>query len=310
MRDRDRIFDGLAERFARTIYDSAKGEVRLAVIWRDLHEAMTGLVTAPGRVLDIGGGLGQIGCRLAALGHDVTLVEPSGEMLDLARAHWLRKRQPLPESQVIQARWQDLPALNLEPAPLVLFHAVLEWLAEPLVALRAVAAQVADEGYFSVLFYNKNAVLHTHLLRGNFDVVRSGMLGSRGKTLTPLRPLYPEVVLEAIAEAGLEVVAHSGVRTFTDHADSRATGNLAELIEMELAMSRRPPFRDIARYVHVLCRRPGHGISLRRLTPERPGMPGKALLQAGLSGGRLQWAHHTPGRSHNRHRRYASGLRR
>lgn len=255
MRDQDRNFNGLAERFARTIYDSIKGQVRLAVVWRDLQQAIPSLVDRPERVLDIGGGLGQMGCRLAGLGHHVTLVDPSHEMLDLARSHWRREGQDLPDDQIIQARWQDLPSLSLAPAPLVLFHAVLEWLAEPLVALRAVGDQVAEDGFFSVLFYNANAVLQTHLLRGNFDVVKSGMLGSRGKTLTPLRPLYPEAVIDAVTAAGFEIVIHSGARTFTDHADARATADVDELIAMELAMSRRPPFRDLARYVHLLCRK-------------------------------------------------------
>jgi S-adenosylmethionine-dependent methyltransferase len=255
MRDQDRIFDGLAERFARTIYDSVKGEVRLAVIWRDLQEVIPALENAPGPVLDIGGGVGQTGCRLAGLGYRVTLVEPSAEMLDLARAHWRKSGQPLTQSQIVQARWQDLPGLALEPAPLVLFHAVMEWLAEPLAALRAVADQVAKGGILSVLFYNANAVVHTHLLRGNFDVVRSGMLGSRGRTLTPLRPLYPQAVIDAILAAGLEVLVYSGARTFTDHADPRATENIEALIEMELAMSRKPPFRDLARYIHLVCRK-------------------------------------------------------
>lgn len=256
MRDNDRVFDGLAERFARTIYDSVKGEVRLAVVWHDLMEAVPGLVDSPVSVLDIGGGVGQIGCRLAGLGHRVTLVEPSGEMLDLAREHWQKSGQELADDQIIQARWQELPRLSLEPAPLVLFHAVLEWLAEPLVALGAVAEYVAPGGTFSVLFYNANAVVHTHLLRGNFDVVSSGMLGGRGKTLTPLRPLYPQAVIDAIQAAGLEVLVHSGVRTFTDHADARATADLDTLISMEVAMSRKPPFRDLARYVHLVCRKP------------------------------------------------------
>lgn len=276
MRNQDRIFDGLAERFARTIYDSVKGQVRLAVVWADLQEALPDLESAPRSVLDIGGGLGQTSCRLAARGYDVSLIEPSGEMLDLARKHWHSAGQVLPEDKIIQARWQDLPRLGLGPAPLVLFHAVLEWLAEPLVALRAVAAQVAEGGLLSVLFYNVNAVIHAHLLRGNYDVVRSGMFGSKGKSLTPLRPLDPEVVLGAVADMGLEVISHSGVRTFSDHADTGAVAKADELVEMELAMRRKPPFRDLARYVHLICRKPIQSDPLSGLPPRPFGSPGRA----------------------------------
>ena len=39
----DRNFDDLAQKFARKVYGELKGDIRLAVIWRDLLAAVPGL---------------------------------------------------------------------------------------------------------------------------------------------------------------------------------------------------------------------------------------------------------------------------
>ena len=57
----DRNFDDLAERFQRKIYGGLKGEIRLAVLWRDLESEVPALKEGrPLRILDVGAGLGQL----------------------------------------------------------------------------------------------------------------------------------------------------------------------------------------------------------------------------------------------------------
>ena len=83
----DRNFDDLAQKFARKVYGELKGDIRLAVIWRDLLAAVSGLADGSSlRILDIGGGLGQLSIRTAELGHRVIYNDLSVEMLSLAQA--------------------------------------------------------------------------------------------------------------------------------------------------------------------------------------------------------------------------------
>ena len=83
----DRNFDDLAQKFARKVYGELKGDIRLAVIWRDLLAAVPGLADGSSlRILDIGGGLGQLSIRTAELGHRVIYNDLSVEMLSLAQA--------------------------------------------------------------------------------------------------------------------------------------------------------------------------------------------------------------------------------
>lgn len=251
----DRIFDGLAERFAQNIYGTYKGELRLALVWRDLEACWPDLVAGNRDVLDVGGGMGQVSCRLAARGHRVTLTEPSEEMLDLARGHWQEAGQT---ARFEACRWQDLEAARVGPVDLVVCHAVLEWLATPAEAIQALADQVRAGGYLSLLFYNRHATAWTQLMRGHLAMVRSGRLGGMGKTLNPINPQNPDEVIGWVQAAGLEIVLHAGVRCIADHMirAPRGPDPFGQLLETEHWLSRQDPYRGLARYVHLICRKP------------------------------------------------------
>ena len=82
----DRNFDDLSEKFARKVYGGLKGDIRLAVIWRDLLAVIPNIETQPPlRILDVGAGLGQLSIRLASLGHEVVYNDLSEKMLEAAQ---------------------------------------------------------------------------------------------------------------------------------------------------------------------------------------------------------------------------------
>ncbi|MEF1219449.1 tRNA uridine 5-oxyacetic acid(34) methyltransferase CmoM, partial [Photobacterium damselae] len=75
---KDRNFDDLAQKFAKNIYGTAKGEIRQTVVWQDIEQILAELKSeTPLQVLDAGGGLGQLSQRIAELGHHVTLCDLS-----------------------------------------------------------------------------------------------------------------------------------------------------------------------------------------------------------------------------------------
>ncbi|HYZ02366.1 MAG TPA: methyltransferase domain-containing protein, partial [Candidatus Binatia bacterium] len=66
----------LAERFVAH-YDTLRGAVRAELVAVQVDGHLPGI----GRVVDVGGGAGRQTIRLARLGHEVTLLDPSEEML-------------------------------------------------------------------------------------------------------------------------------------------------------------------------------------------------------------------------------------
>ncbi|MFZ3183359.1 MAG: methyltransferase [Pseudomonas sp.] len=248
----DRHFDQLATRFAEKIYGGAKGAIRLAVLQADLLEV---LPQRPLRVLDIGGGLGHMSLWLAEQGHQVTFSEPAAPMLAGARERFAAAGQ---SATFIQASWQELSAQLSEPFDLVLCHAVLEWLAEPQRILPLLHQLTARDGWLSLAFYNKDALIYRNLLKGHFRKLREQSFAGEKQSLTPQQPLDPRELAEQLS--GLWTVEkHSGVRVFHDYMPhdfqvKTATHNLAQLIEMELAYRRHPSFAGLGRYLHWLCR--------------------------------------------------------
>ena len=252
----DRIFDGWAERFDKRIYadNNPKGEIRQAIIRRDLHAAILQLEAGGLKILDIGGGLGQNALWLASLGHEVTLSEPSVDMRAVAEQ---RISEAGLKVRILPHDLQSVARHCPQKFDLVLCHAVLEWLAQPLQALHYFAPLLCDDGSLSLMFYNRHSAMMRSLVVGDFARALSDELGGDGKKrLAPISPLDPVDVIAGLPDAGLRLLGHTGVRCFYDYMlpQVRVSADTRNVIEAELDLSRTDPWRAMARYQHLICR--------------------------------------------------------
>lgn len=252
----DRNFDDLFERFKKNIYDSHKGAIRLTIVWDDLIETVPAINKGvPQRILDAGVGLGQMALRLARLGHELVVCDISSEMLNHTRELFSREA-PEAGIEYLHAPVQSLPQHYDGRFDVVLFHAVLEWVAEPEKTLRGLLRFLKPGGHLSLMFYNQNAIVWRNLLRGNFKKVKSGHYAGEEGGLTPINPLLPEQVYDWLDKYGLERLVTSGVRVAYDYLskDLQIDRPLDDILEMEQLLSRQEPFRSLGRYIHVICR--------------------------------------------------------
>ncbi|MNY42381.1 putative S-adenosyl-L-methionine-dependent methyltransferase [compost metagenome] len=137
----------------------------------------------------------------------------------------------------------------------MLCHAVLEWLAEPPAILPVLRQLTAPDGWLSLAFYNRDALIYRNLLKGHFRKLRQERFAGEGQSLTPQRPLDPRELAGQLDD-WFRVEQSSGVRVFHDYmpADFQARAELTDLLEMELAHRRHPTFAGLGRYLHWLCR--------------------------------------------------------
>lgn len=256
----DRNFDDLVQRFGKNIYQTMKGQLRLAVLRRDVDEFLPRDVALS--VVDVGAGQGQWSLELTRMGHRVLLSDVSQNML--AQAQALFEQSNLAESALSRTRWlhaplQQLPERVDERFDLVVCHAVLEWLTDPRAALPHLTAVLKPGGWLSLIYYNVHGLIFKNLLRTNYSKVkRADFSGARG-SLTPLNPLYPEQVRDWLTHAGFVIECQSGIRVFHDYifdADGRSRDK-ESVVDLELEFSRQLPYRDLGRYIHVLCRYEG-----------------------------------------------------
>ena len=261
----DRNFDDLADRFARKVYGGLKGDIRLAVIWRDLQALVPEITTTSNlRILDIGGGLGQIAVRLAALGHHVDYNDLSKEMMIKAKQSasqhgvedkmgWYHCAYQDLQQQLLQESPQQLPEQK-EHYDLVLCHALAEWLADPASLVPALKGFLADKGRLSLTFYNRHSLIYRNLIRGNFRVLESDFEAD-ANSLTPTQPLDPQAMIKKVNASGLKLLNSSGIRVFTDYVTTMRGGHTdsQSVIDKELEYSQLEPYKWLGRYIHLIA---------------------------------------------------------
>ncbi len=253
----DRNFDSIAAKFQQNIYQTSKGQLRQLVLQRDLAELP--LLAAPTQVLDIGAGQGQLALWLAAQGHQVHLTDVSAEMLAMAAQS--------AAGQGLTARLsfsnQSLQQLAADPArqqqyPLVLCHAVLEWLADPEQAIAQLTSLLAPGGMLSLMFYNIDAKRLSNIIYGNFNYVLRDLSYKKKVSLSPQHPLDPAKVSQWCQQQGLQQLSKTGVRCFHDYLRDRSQQQTQFdlLLETELRYNRLEPYASLGRYQHLLLQKP------------------------------------------------------
>ena len=253
----DRNFDDLAVRFRRNIYGSAKGEVRLAIVWEHLLQTLPQLTAGkPLRILDAGCGLGQMGLKLAEMGHEVVLSDLSEAMVEQTRSLF---EEQLPEfsPKLIHGAVQDLHADELGQFDLILFHAVLEWLAKPEETLAHLLKLIRPGGSLSLMFYNRDALVFRNLIRGNWRKAESDNLQGDEGGLTPYHPLTLEEVQGWLQSRDYTVLSRAGVRVVYDYMDRkmRETRPTEEVVRIEMKYARQEPYLHMGRYLHLIARK-------------------------------------------------------
>jgi len=154
----------------------------------------------PGVILSAGCGAGRYDGILLEAGHSVVGIDQSTGMLARAREHF--------HSEGLNAEFHHQSAQALAPKlpqfDLVLCHAVVEWLADPLPTLQIIADRVKPGGHLSLLFYNRNAMVYSNALKGRWrwrNLLNDSFLG-KGEKLTPPNPQYPHEMIERLEQWG------------------------------------------------------------------------------------------------------------
>ncbi len=211
-------------------------------------------------VLDVGGGTGGFAVPMAEAGHHVTVVDASPDAL----AALTRRAADAGVAGRVRAVQGDGDALAGLVGPgtvdLILCHAVLEVVDDPAGVVSAIATVLRPGGAVSLLVAGRAAAVLGRAVNGHLDVASALVTDPDGRagTRDTLRRRYDvESAAALLTTAGFRVEEIHGVRVLADllpaavvEADPQAT------LDLELTLSSRPPFRDIASQLHLFARRP------------------------------------------------------
>ncbi len=252
----DRNFDDLSKRFKNNIYGTPKGLLRLYALREDFSKFELGANNKLS-VLDAGGGMGQFSLELAAKGHSIELCDISKDMLAGARQLYAEHNL---ESQInfTHCGIQDIPRQFNQQFDLIMNHAVLEWLVDPEQALITLYQQVKPGGWLSIMFYNVHGRTWRGIMNGKLHAPASSSERMAKEGIAPQQPLDPSWVHETLTELGLEVKSWRGIRFIYDHMHQKIRDRvgLEAIAASESEFGYHAPYRDMARYVHMLCYKP------------------------------------------------------
>lgn len=232
-----------------------RSEARTVIVWEALREA---LALRPGAtVLDIGGGTGGFAVRVAELGHQVTVVDPSPDALAILDRR--SEETGVAERVVgIQGDLATVPDL-VEPSSVdvVLCHGVLEVVDDPVPALEAITRVLRPGGALSLLVLQRHAAVVARAMGGHFTQALE-LLDGVSAPGAPHRFTADEL-RTLLTEAGLGEIELHAVRVFSDLVPSSLVdlepGAAMLLSELEHAVASRPEYLALATQIHALATR-------------------------------------------------------
>jgi len=239
-----------------------RSEARTAVVWDALQEVLDQRDGA--EVLDVGGGTGGFAVRVAELGHQVVVVDPSPDALAILA----RRADESGVADRVTGRQGDLASLpDLVPdgsADVVLCHGVLEIVDDPRAALRTLAAALRTGGTLSLLVNQRHAAVVARAMAGHFTAARALLEsetaegpGHDGHSTG--RRFTADEITAVLDEAGLDAGPMHAVRVFVDLVPSSLVdlepGAAQALVELERAVATRPEYLTLATQIHTLATR-------------------------------------------------------
>jgi len=252
---------------------------RSSLVWDVLQGVIAARAASLGRdaggagaaldIVDVGGGTGGFAVPFAALGHRVTVVDPSPDALAAAQRRAAEMRVML---TAVQGDAGELASLVGDgAADLVICHSVLEYVDSPAAAMAAIARVLRPGATVSVLAANAVAAVLQRALAGRYAEARQLLAADGAETpaegagVTAPRRFTLAGLTALITGAGLRAGDAHGIRVFAGLLPGAGAGGGSaaaadpaaadELRALEEAAAAYPALRDIAARLHILGHR-------------------------------------------------------
>lgn len=237
-------FDGIANKFDKNIYGTSKGRLRHALLTHYLSDTLEN--PAALEVLDAGGGTGMMSYEFAKHGHAVDVLDISTEALDIARVK-------LAEFTSTNFICGGVDTLN-KKYDVIVCHALLEWLDEPLQTLLCLIGHLRENGVLSLSFFNADAMLFNNAIYGNFDYIAKGMKVRNAVRLNPHNPQSPRAVIDALSNvADVKIELQAGIRCFHDYMrdTSMQNSHFDQILSLEKRYGTQAPYMWLGKYFYI-----------------------------------------------------------
>jgi S-adenosylmethionine-dependent methyltransferase len=257
-------FQSGADRYAAYL-EAPEGRLRCDLAFANLQDFLPRPQTRLSlRALDLGCGTGAAAVRLARLGVDVTLLDSSSTMLEIAKR---AAREAGVDGKIALKHGDAAQVANLFPVgsfDIVLCHNILEYVEEPSAVLSA-AAQVLRRdstaiGILSILVRNRTGeVLKAGIEAGDLEAAERNLTAVWGNESLfggQVRLFTLDSLQVMTKGASLAVAAERGVRVISDYLPPQISrrDEYERIFDLEHKLGTRPEFAAVARYIQIIAR--------------------------------------------------------
>ena len=258
--DSERFRTGAAKYAA--YLETPEGQLRTDLAFANLQDFLRP-TTRSLHALDVGGGTGAIAVRLARLGINVTLLDSSAEMLNIAER--AARESGLSEQIVLKHGDATQLAKLFEAGSFdaIICNNILEFVEYPDSVLSAAARALRDPcSVMSVLVRNQAGdVLKAAIRDGDLAAAQHNLTAEWGVESLyggRVRLFRPESLQAMLQAAKLATLAERGVRCIADYLPPQVSRSAEYdlIFELERKLGSRPEFGAVARYTQFIAHRP------------------------------------------------------
>ncbi|MFI5271077.1 MAG: class I SAM-dependent methyltransferase [Candidatus Saccharimonadales bacterium] len=233
-----------------------RDEIRQELVTKQLSEYLPP-ASEKTTVLDVGCGQGTQAIKLAQSGFQVVGIDPSEELLKIAKESSSQKG--LKNLKFFKGTLEDLPKEVGTDFDVVCCHGVLMYLPD------------LNESISQLLRLTRPGGIISTLTRNRFDIaMRAGMSRDWQGAIEGFDKRYynnrvgvsnvradePQEVIDALEASGSKLLNWFGVRLFTDHfEDESVPDNFDLILKAEEEAGRRDPYRQLTSLTHVISRK-------------------------------------------------------
>jgi len=221
------------------------------------HVGQSGL-----KILDAGGGNGYVSIPFAQNGCQVVVADYSQAMLTDGQR--LMSELGLDSSvSFVLTRLEDLSSvIHDQEFDVVMCHNVLQYVESVPAVLRSILRPLKSRGVVSIICMNRYSIAyHQAFLRDDLQAAKAAIGATETNTIfgSTARALAVDEIVNMLESQGCVIQADYGVRCMIDYwgdNERKAEPNtLAQLQELELALSAEYPYKLLARFFQVIARK-------------------------------------------------------
>lgn len=255
-------FQSGANKYAAYL-ETPEGRLRSDLAFANVQDFLPQQAGQPLRALDLGCGTGATAVRLARLGIQVTAVDCSAAMLDIAQraAH----ESGVAEKVVVKhgEAAQLASSFPVRSFDVILCHNILEYVDDPETVMRDVARALrGSSAIVSVLVRTQaGEVLKAAIRAGDLDKADNSLRAEWGEESLyggRVRLFNSDSLQRMLGAASLTLIMERGVRVVADYLPPAVSrdAEYRRILGLERKLGMRPEFAAVARYKQCLARRP------------------------------------------------------